>query len=167
MIVYHSDGLHERIGNHRADIGHASFFHVPAHGLRDCRFCRNMVCIGPVTVDHFPISKAPQICIKGTNGWEIRPEIMELLDPDNIIDKPYFGSIELAETLKKMAEKEDLQIEIIGLCTDICVVSNALMLKAWMPEVHISTDRSCCAGVTPEQHNAALSTMASCQIEIK
>ena len=106
-------------------------------------------------------------CIKGTNGWEIRPEIMELLDPDNIIDKPSFGSIELAETLKKMAEKEELQIEVIGLCTDICVVSNALMLKAWMPEVHISTDRSCCAGVTPEQHNAALSTMASCQIEIK
>ena len=92
---------------------------------------------------------------------------MELLDPDRIIDKPSFGSIELAETLKRMAEKEDLQIEIIGLCTDICVVSNALMLKAWMPEVHISTDRSCCAGVTPEQHNAALSTMASCQIEIK
>lgn len=105
-------------------------------------------------------------CIKGTDGWEIRPEIMELLDPVHIIDKPSFGSVKLAETLNRMSEKEDLEIELVGLCTDICVVSNALLLKAYMPEVRISIDSSCCAGVTPEKHNAALATMASCQIEI-
>lgn len=105
-------------------------------------------------------------CIKDTGGWEIRPEIMELLDPVHIIDKPSFGSVELAETLKRISEKEDLEIELVGLCTDICVVSNALLLKAYMPEVRISIDSSCCAGVTPEKHSAALATMASCQIEI-
>lgn len=101
-------------------------------------------------------------CIKDTDGWEIRPEIMELLDPVHIIDKPSFGSVELAETLKRISE----EIELVGLCTDICVVSNALLLKAYMPEVRISIDSSCCAGVTPEKHSAALATMASCQIEI-
>ena len=62
--------------------------------------------------------------------------------------------------------KEDIEIELIGLCTDICVVSNALMLKAHFPDIKISVDSSCCAGVTPEKHRAALETMASCQIDV-
>ena len=69
--------------------------------------------------------------------------------------------------IKDIADKEDIEIELVGLCTDICVVSNALMLKATMPEVSISVDASCCAGVTPDKHGAALETMRSCQIYVK
>ena len=105
-------------------------------------------------------------CIKGTEGWQIRPDIAELLGGAMIIEKPTFGSTELAEVLKKLSERETIELELIGLCTDICVVSNALLLKAAMPEVKISVDASCCAGVTPEKHLAALETMRSCQIQV-
>ncbi len=105
-------------------------------------------------------------CIKGTAGWEIRDEIKELLAGAGIYEKPTFGSVELAEDLLKMSREEEIELEIVGLCTDICVVSNALLLKAFMPEVKISVDPSCCAGVTPEKHLAALETMRSCQIMI-
>ena len=105
-------------------------------------------------------------CVKGTEGWKIRPDIAELLGAATIYEKPAFGSMELAEDLKKLSEKEELELEIIGLCTDICVVSNALLLKAAMPEVRISLDAACCAGVTPESHQAALETMRACQIKI-
>lgn len=119
-------------------------------------------------------------CIRGTKGWEIRPEIARLLESDHIYEKPTFGSVALAEQLKRIAfedlERENLsdssdsagiEIELVGLCTDICVVSNALLLKAEMPEIKISVDPACCAGVTPEKHAAALATMESCQIQIK
>ena len=105
-------------------------------------------------------------CMKGTKGWEIRAEIAELLDGAVIVDKPSFGSLELAELLYEENKKEELEIELIGLCTDICVVSNAILLKAKMPEVKISVDASCCAGVTSESHAAALETMKMCQINI-
>ena len=104
-------------------------------------------------------------CIKGSDGWQIRPDIAELLTGATIYEKPTFGSIAMAEDLKKIAGKEEIELELIGLCTDICVVSNALLLKAMMPEVKISVDASCCAGVTPEKHLAALETMRSCQIQ--
>ena len=106
-------------------------------------------------------------CIKGTDGWQIRPDIAELLKEATIYEKPTFGSVKLAEDLKALAEKEEIELELIGLCTDICVVSNALLLKAAMPEVRISVDSSCCAGVTPEKHLAALETMRSCQIYVR
>ena len=105
-------------------------------------------------------------CIKGSEGWQIRPDIAELLTGAKIYEKPTFGSLALARDLKASAEKEEIELELIGLCTDICVVSNALLLKASMPEVKISVDAGCCAGVTPEKHLAALETMASCQIQI-
>lgn len=105
-------------------------------------------------------------CIKGTQGWEIRSEIAELLDGAVIVDKPSFGSLNLAELLYEENKKEELEIELVGLCTDICVVSNAILLKAKMPEIKISVDASCCAGVTPESHAAALETMKMCQINI-
>lgn len=105
-------------------------------------------------------------CIKGTQGWEIRSEIAELLDGAVIVDKPSFGSLNLAELLYEENKKEELEIELVGLCTDICVVSNAILLKAKMPEIKISVDASCCAGVTPESHKAALETMKMCQINI-
>ena len=105
-------------------------------------------------------------CIKGSDGWQIRPDIAEFLTGAKIYEKPTFGSTALAADLKAIADKEEIELELIGLCTDICVVSNALLLKAAMPEVKISVDPSCCAGVTPEKHLAALETMRSCQIQI-
>ena len=105
-------------------------------------------------------------CVRCTEGWEIRPEIADLLKGAKVYEKPTFGSMQLAEDLKAAAEKEEIELELIGLCTDICVVSNALLLKAQMPEVRISVDASCCAGVTPQKHEAALETMRSCQIRV-
>ena len=106
-------------------------------------------------------------CIKGTDGWKIRPDIAELLTGAKIYEKPTFGSTALAADLKELSEKEEIELELVGLCTDICVVSNALLLKAAMPEVKISVDAACCAGVTPQKHLAALETMRSCQIDVK
>ena len=107
-------------------------------------------------------------CIRGSQGWEIRPDIAELIYSDHIIDKPTFGSTQLAKLMEILEHREDegIEIELIGLCTDICVVSNALLLKATLPETPISCDASCCAGVTPAKHEAALETMRSCQIKI-
>lgn len=107
-------------------------------------------------------------CIRGTDGWQIRPEIAELIFPDHIVDKPTFGSTQLAKLMEVLERREEdgIEIELVGLCTDICVVSNALLLKASMPETPISCDASCCAGVTPAKHEAALETMRSCQIQI-
>lgn len=104
-------------------------------------------------------------CVKGTEGWQLHPQIEALAEPSHIIDKPSFGSLELMELLKQENEKEPLELELVGLCTDICVVSNALLLKAAMPEITIRVDGSCCAGVTPRSHEAALLTMGMCQIE--
>lgn len=105
-------------------------------------------------------------CIKGTHGWEINEKVAEVLKDAKVIDKPTFGSVALAHEIGKIAMKEELEVELIGLCTDICVVSNALLLKAAMPEVKISVDASCCAGVTPASHEAALTTMRMCQIQV-
>ena len=104
-------------------------------------------------------------CVKETAGWQLQPDIEALADVSHIIDKSTFGSLNLMEMLKQENEKETLEIELVGLCTDICVVSNALLLKAAMPENKICVDKTCCAGVTPESHEAALLTMKMCQIE--
>ncbi|MDO4332013.1 MAG: isochorismatase family cysteine hydrolase [Eubacteriales bacterium] len=112
-------------------------------------------------------------CIKGTDGWEVRPEIAAAMPQAVYVDKPSFGSPALAHMLSALFMKEcegdpeRMEIELAGLCTDICVVSNALLLKAAMPEVKISVDAACCAGVTPQSHSAALTTMQMCQIEVK
>ncbi|MCR4805613.1 MAG: cysteine hydrolase [Clostridia bacterium] len=105
-------------------------------------------------------------CIRGTDGWQIRPELAALLEEAAILEKPTFGSTELAMELQDLADEEEIEVEMVGLCTDICVVSNALLLKAVLPEVPITVDSSCCAGVTPEKHLAALETMRSCQIRV-
>ena len=106
-------------------------------------------------------------CIRGSHGWEIREDIKALLKDAKIYEKPTFGSVDLARDLQALSEKEKIELELVGLCTDICVVSNALLLKAYMPEVKIAVDSACCAGVTPEKHEAALETMRSCQIEVR
>ncbi|MBQ8110649.1 MAG: cysteine hydrolase [Clostridia bacterium] len=106
-------------------------------------------------------------CIRGTVGWRVQSEVMEALGDSLLLEKPTFGSVQLPEIIRRRAGAGgELTIELIGLCTDICVVSNALLLKAHFPEASISVRRGCCAGVTPELLEAALATMASCQIDI-
>ena len=105
-------------------------------------------------------------CIKDTWGWRIVQELEGALSGARIVEKPGFGSVALADMLA--AEAEDIaSIELIGLCTDICVVSNALLIKAALPEVPMAVDAACCAGVTKEKHLAALETMRSCQIDVR
>jgi len=102
-------------------------------------------------------------CIKGTDGWQIRKELDELRRTE-AIDKVTFGSRDLVNVLA--GEKDIEEITFMGLCTDICVVSNALILKANFPEKEVYVDAACCAGVTVDTHNAALATMKMCQINV-
>ena len=107
-------------------------------------------------------------CIKGTNGWELNPKVAAALSDRtyNSVEKLTFGSVDLPQLVKKECGEEEFEIELVGLCTDICVISNTLILKANFPERNIKVDASCCAGVTPETHNAALLTMKTCQIDV-
>lgn len=106
-------------------------------------------------------------CVKNTEGWQLNPIIQDAVGDALMLEKPTFGSVRLPEILRKDLEPGDsVRIELIGLCTDICVVSNALLLKACFPEAEIAVNARCCAGVTPEKHQAALETMRSCQIDI-
>lgn len=104
-------------------------------------------------------------CIKGTDGWQLDKKL-EVLRTDSmkIFDKPTFGSVELAEYLKADPGLES--ITLVGLCTDICVISNALLIKASMPETEIKVIENCCAGVTPQSHANALEAMKMCQVKI-
>lgn len=104
-------------------------------------------------------------CIKDTEGWQIREQVRQACAGDvKIFDKPAFGSVELAEYLKDMPDLES--VTLIGLCTDICVISNALLINAFLPEVTVKVNADCCAGVTPESHKNALEAMKMCQVEI-
>lgn len=107
-------------------------------------------------------------CKKGSDGWQLEEKVAAV-KPEHakVFDKSTFGSVELARYLSKTNEKEGIeQITLIGLCTDICVISNAMLAKAYMPEVTVAVDAQCCAGVTPESHNNALEAMKMCQIII-
>lgn len=108
-------------------------------------------------------------CIKGTDGWKLDKNVESALDEKSYtaVEKLTFGSVDLPRLIEEKANGEKFTIELIGLCTDICVVSNALVLKANFPEVEISVDKACCAGVTIESHNSALTTMSSCQINVR
>lgn len=109
-------------------------------------------------------------CIEGSEGWELISELQRFADArgtGSVYKKETFGSVALAESLREENEKQPISsIELIGVCTDICVVSNALLIKAYLPEVPVLVNAACCAGVTPEKHEAALETMRSCQITV-
>lgn len=116
-------------------------------------------------------------CIRGTDGCNICSEVYDAITQEliDVFEKETFGSERLVKYLQEdfvaLQEDDDYEkpiseIELCGVCTDICVVSNALLIKAFLPEVKIVVDSSCCAGVTPERHEAALEVMRSCQIEV-
>ena len=108
-------------------------------------------------------------CLHGTPGWELMPELQAIRDERNsfVFEKTTFASLDLAMWLAEENVAEPIEsIELIGLCTDICVVSNALLIKGWIPEVPLKVDASLCAGVTPDSHKAALATLRSCQVEV-
>lgn len=117
---------------------------------------------------HLPVPH----CIKGTDGWNLDEKIKDALSGKQYvcIEKNTFGSKKLPEIISRMLPKsydeKCISIEFVGLCTDICVISNVFLAKAYYPEAEISVDAACCAGVTPESHNAALMTMKSCHINI-
>ena len=120
---------------------------------------------------HFPDYMATQEgrnlpvphCIQGTVGWEIRPEL-DALRKTEAIDKLTFGSSELPAILK--AEENIESITFAGLCTDICVISNVMVTKAFFPEIPLMVDAKGCAGVTPESHKNALAAMKMCQVTV-
>lgn len=111
-------------------------------------------------------------CIIGRDGWDLHHDIKNAIpereeDTIDFFKKNAFGSKDLVLDLMDLNDKYGIEeIELVGLCTDICVISNALMLKSWFPEVKIKVDASCCAGVTPESHKNALKAMKMCQIDI-
>ncbi len=107
-------------------------------------------------------------CIEGAKGYEFWPPVAEALTKKRVITvkKPTFGAVTLPQAVLQAAGGREFSLEVLGLCTDICVVSNALLLKAHFPEAAVSVNAACCAGVTPEKHLAALETMRSCQIDV-
>lgn len=122
-------------------------------------------------------------CLKDTYGWELAPEIEEAIYDtrneyfdfdtyfpfvsDHIINKPTFGSVDFQNLLYILDEEDDIkEITFLGVCSDICVISNAMLAKATLPEATVKVVADCCAGVSPERHNAALEVMDYCQIEI-
>lgn len=108
-------------------------------------------------------------CIKHTDGWELDPRVAAVKSTgDIVIQKPSFGSTELPAKIAEVAAGQEIeQIEFIGVCTDICVISNAMIVKAAFPEVPIVINSQCCAGVTPESHENALNAMSMCQMKIE
>ncbi|MBR5658901.1 MAG: cysteine hydrolase [Lachnospiraceae bacterium] len=106
-------------------------------------------------------------CLKGTEGWEIIDELKAWTEDAKIIDKITFGARELGDYLAEENEKEKIdEVELIGICTDICVISNALLTKAFLPNIPIGVDAACCAGITPQTHKNALEAMKMCQIRV-
>nr|WP_317429234.1 isochorismatase family cysteine hydrolase [uncultured Mitsuokella sp.] len=104
-------------------------------------------------------------CIKPEKGWEIAPSLQPFVKKAAaVIEKPAFGSLELPKALAKLQPDE---VELVGLCTDICVISNAMILKTAFPELPVAVDASCCAGVTPTSHDNALQAMKMCQVDIR
>lgn len=124
---------------------------------------------GPYYLDTLEGKNLPiEHCIDGTEGWKLCDQVREVLESKHFmfVYKPTFGSVKLLNFASENIKPED-SIEIVGYCTDICVISNALLLRAACPNTPITVDASCCAGVTVEKHKAALEVMKSCQIQVE
>ena len=142
--------------------------------IRACRTagCRVIATMDTHEENYLDTSEGKKLpvrhCIRGTEGWRLNPKIREALgDAAVLVEKPTFGSVELPGIIERETQPGDqLAIELLGLCTDICVISNALLLKARFPEARIAVNARCCAGVTPQKHQAALDVMQSCQIDL-
>lgn len=106
-------------------------------------------------------------CIEGSDGWQIIEELRGFATEETTLDKLSFGSLEMPKWVFKKTDGDFDEMEFCGVCTDICVISNAMIMKAAFPEVTLTVDGSCCAGVTPESHQNALNAMAACQMIIK
>ncbi len=107
-------------------------------------------------------------CMRGSDGWQICQELQPFAENTVVLDKVTFGSMELGPMLQDMHEEDAISsITFVGLCTDICVISNVMIAKAFLPEVPIIVDAACCAGVTPDSHNTALASMRTCQVQIE
>jgi nicotinamidase-related amidase len=107
-------------------------------------------------------------CIRDTQGWHLAGELKTLAQGQDIIDKPSFGSLALADHIKALHQEEPIsKITLIGLCTDICVLSNALILKAALPEIPVHVDAACCAGASPKGHETALQALIPCQVVVE
>lgn len=107
-------------------------------------------------------------CIRMTNGWLLNEKVLQALSQKEyrLIEKGTFGSVKLAEEIGHMKGEDGLEVEFVGLCTDICVVSNVLLVKAFFPEAALKVDARCCAGVTVQTHEAAIETMKMCQVDV-
>ena len=107
-------------------------------------------------------------CIKGTHGWQIEDSVAKALGVCLTFDKPTFGSTSLSDYLRENHCRfmKDVEIEIVGVCTDICVIANAMLIKAVLPDSKICVNSALCAGVTPQSHQTALDAMKACHIEI-
>lgn len=108
-------------------------------------------------------------CIKGANGWGFPGELAELMEEKaaKVFEKTTFGSVDLAQELKRCFGRGEIEsVEFVGFCTDVCVISNALLVKAESPELPVFVDARCCAGVTPEKHESALDVLESCQVRV-
>ena len=144
---------------------------VPKVAKKIASFDGTVIFTRDTHLENYPDTQEGRIlpvphCIRGSEGWQIRKELEELRTTE-AVDKPSFGSVELAEKLRKMDGEEKISsVTLVGLCTDICVISNAMIIKAFLPEVPIIVDASCCAGVSPASHETALDAMAACQITI-
>lgn len=123
------------------------------------------------TSDYFHTQEGKNLpvlhCVEGTEGWKLQEDIQNALNisgiPVNYINKPSFGSIQAAAMVKKLRPQE---VELTGVCTGICVISNALVIKAMNPEIPLTVDASCCACISPESHQNALNVMKLCQIYV-
>lgn len=109
-------------------------------------------------------------CIEGTTGWNIVTEVQQELDKmpelSEYVRKTTFGYAELGSVISNLLRCDDYEVELVGVCTDICVVANALIIKTHCPEIKVFVDASCCAGTSIENHRHALATMKSCQVHV-
>lgn len=106
-------------------------------------------------------------CKKDTDGWQIVDQLRPYACEENVLDKPVFGCLQLPEWIEEKLGHAPKEIELCGVCTDICVISNAMILKAAFPETVVTADGAYCAGVTPESHQTALEAMKACQVIVK